>query len=36
MTDDSVGLDGKPRVRNESVDIGCYENQFEGLMIQVR
>ena len=36
MTDDSVGLDGKPRVRNESVDLGCYECQSQGLMIQVR
>ena len=32
----SVGLDGKPRVRNESVDIGCYEYPFQGFLLMVR
>ena len=36
MTDDSVGLDGKPRVCNESVDIGCYEYPFQGFLMMVR
>ena len=31
-----VGLDGKQRVCNESVDIGCCEYPFQGFLLMVR